>query len=218
MLVDPPFPFQSPRAQPGKQKIHYLGWMPQSRHVAGWHRSEGFRAPGSGTWGDREGSSGAGPELLAAAAGSTQPARVKTEGDGEGLIRKGCWEDWVSSPVSSESALPPREMPALPSAGTERSLIAAAVGGSGHPRIHPHPAESCREGNHPPAHRSRKGAGVGGEAAEVSLSSPIPIPSLGTGSARRTSASHLRAAPLPAAGSAFIDRPVGKTPLGEVTS
>lgn len=31
----------------------------------------------------------AGPELLSAAAGSTQPASVKTEGDGEGLIGKG---------------------------------------------------------------------------------------------------------------------------------
>lgn len=72
-----------------------------------------------------------------------------------------------------------------------------------------------------PAHRSREGAGAVGEAAKVSVSSPaLPIPSSGTGSAHRTSASHLRAAPLSAAGSAFIDRPTGKTPLGqgEVTS
>lgn len=112
----------------------------------------------------------------------------------------------------------------MPAQGRRGALERLGMGGSEHCRalMQRQARPGIARGREiTPAHRRREGAGAAGEAAKVSLpSSSLPIPSSGTGSAHRTSASHLRAAPLPAASSVFIDRPPGKTPRGqgEVTS
>lgn len=91
-LVHPPFPFQSPRAQSGKQRSVTLdgcltlgtwqdGIAPEAAERRDQKPGRRERVPQRLLL--------PGPGLLSAAAASTQPASLKTERDGEGRIGKG---------------------------------------------------------------------------------------------------------------------------------